>query len=446
MSGLSKPWKGYSPVSTKNAKEPKEKTSAEPPPFYEPDADATPKPKAFDAVLPHWAKGGNAWFLLDGSTDRSCQADGEPMELWGTGTIDACGKLCEGLPGCKGMQYDASRSKCSLWTDYFDWTEEDEGTICLSYREGEFAPEVTPEPTPAPTHSPTPAPPPTAAPTRVVNCSNKSSNCSNATSASEDSQDGCGVDMAVHGVDFDRLSEDPGLYEAFGTAIKQGLVSVLEEAAKITLLPRDIHVRLELGGVGTPSMEAPQEARRRLDSGGSVHVHASVSSPADVELAEMLSALGDPASVSESVATAVSAVSGIEAAASGTISVDEVTVQAASTTVADSKPPEATGGPKIPKGVSIPLVVMIAVGVVVALGGVALVAFFCQRRADDPSLLKDPLAQRRSPTKPRLRDSPGASQDARTGLSAFSSRLAQMRQPPPPPQPPPPEPSRFALW
>merc|ERR1719277_2544356 len=110
--------------------------------------------------------GGTSWFLLEGSKDRSRVMSDEPMVLHGASSIESCRAVCESLPECGGMEYSRKKSKCSLWTSDVDETQEDQGTVCLSYRKGEVSEDKTRRPTAEPTAAPTAAPttePPTTA-------------------------------------------------------------------------------------------------------------------------------------------------------------------------------------------------------------------------------------------------------------------------------------------
>jgi hypothetical protein len=320
----------------------------------------------------------------------------------------------------------------------------------------------------------------------------------------QDSEDTCNVYMNVHGVDFEKLSQDEGLSSTFEAKVKEALIRVLKKAQSITVSPESILLQLKQGA--EDNEPDPQiAAGRRLEGPGSILVFATVTPPAGEALAKVVSALGEAVAVSDSVATAVSGMEGIEAVSSGRISVAEVLAEAgpaptsAPASVVPQFQPQETSASS-PNGEGISKVALIVAGVLAALVGAALAVFAVRRRAAETdyaasppkanhaarrrqeafatgSPMRPPPAEARTPTEKRRpwavgrrrskpddgdgaaaaaaaeaqysprgpQRSPRGQQDAWSTFSTVlaTGRLTQEREPPPPPPPPP---SRFGLW
>jgi len=437
----------------------KKKTNKQPPVVPPPEPDGN----EFEMAVPDWASGGTAWFSLDGSWDRSCLVRDEPMVLHGASSLESCRAVCESMPACGGMEYSRKKSRCSLWAGDVAETEENQGTVCLSYRKGKVSEQHTLRPTAAPTAAPTTlAPEPEA---------------QEPEAREQDAEDSCNVYMTVHGVNFDLLSQDEVLSSAFEAKVKEALIGVLKKAQSIDVSPEGILLQLRRGGEDSEP-DPKMTVGRRLGEPGSILVVATVTPPAGESLAKVVSALGEAVAVSDSVTTAVSAVEGIEAVSSGKISVAEVVAEAGSPVASAS----SAGGPQpspqetraaSPVGEGLPTVVLAAVGVVAALVAVVLAVVAARRRpAELPDQASPPKAhhsaRRRqdtltaSPTRQRpwalggrRRSRPGDEDEAAAAAaeaqapqdawSTFSSALTGRRTPEPEPPPPPP-PSRFGLW
>lgn len=211
--------------------------------YYGYDPTTSAAPNAFPAVLPEWAAGGTAWFIVDGGVNRACQSEVEPTVLWGASSIDDCRGLCEDIGGCQGLQYQFASSACMLFADEV-WGSEEAGSTCLSYRKGETAPYVE-----------------TAAPTQAPKDESLDSDPTDVAD-SKGIRDKCDVMFTLQNVFYGKLKKSDDLMYISKVKIQQALVYAASAASDINLLADD--VTLKLSDASIPLKVPKQKAAAKL--------------------------------------------------------------------------------------------------------------------------------------------------------------------------------------